>query len=214
MVTVQGPAQSNCYPLCRGTRIIFATQLTRGSGSTSFRNLMWLRIDEGECRNFNNSSSFPLITFSFSFTPLQFSNRLWNYVATGILVLTLANIFLTIRLFHTSQSPTIPVLGCSPHAPPPKAVQLPPTPSSPLVPTVDCDYGGIYSNYTQKSSHTVFGRLNLKLGRWDKTRSYKIHENVLVGDEFTSLSDKFSVCIATQSSLERLGSLVSFCRSG
>lgn len=137
---------------------------------------------------------------------LQFSNRLWNYVATGIFLLTLANIFLTIRLFHNSQSPTIPipviscVLPAIPHHQPSKSV---------TTPTVDCDYGGIYSNYTPMSSQTIFGQLNLRLGRWDRSRMYKIHDNAFVGAEFTDLSEKFSVCIATQSSLERLGSLVS-----
>lgn len=136
-------------------------------------------------------------------------------MATGIFVLTLANIFLTIRLFHSSQSPTIPVLSCVLPAPPPipHNKQLSPNPDhqsiSPTFPTVDCDYGGIYSNYTQRASRTVFSGLNLKLGRWDKTRTYKIHDNAFVGEEFSALSEKFSVCIATQSSLERLGSLVS-----
>lgn len=150
----------------------------------------------------------------------QFSNRLWNYVASGIFVLTLANIFLTIRLFHTSQSTTIPVISCAiqgaaaPHHrqnPPHSDITShhPAQQTIPIQSTVDCDYGGIYSNYSQRSSQTIFSQLNLRLGRWDKTRTYKIHDNAFVGNEFTELSDKFSVCIATQSSLERLGSLVS-----
>lgn len=80
----------------------------------------------------------------------------------------------------------------------------------PTAATIECDYGGmIATNNTPRKSQTIFSDLNLKLGRWDSTRSYKLHDHAFVGGQFTSLSDKFTVCIATQSSLERLGSLVS-----
>lgn len=133
-------------------------------------------------------------------------------------MLTLANIFLTIRLFHSSQSPTIPVINCAiqQHRLDQQSSPVVNHQQTPAIPTLanpaplDCDYGGIYSNYTAySSSHIIFSQLDLRLGRWDKSRIYKIHDNVFVGDDYPAISEKFSVCIATQSSLERLGSLVS-----
>jgi N-acetyllactosaminide beta-1,3-N-acetylglucosaminyltransferase len=50
--------------------------------------------------------------------------------------------------------------------------------------------------------------VNLSLARWDKKHLYKFFDSVLSGDKFTELSEKYIVTIATQSSLEKLYSLV------
>ncbi|XP_071442217.1 beta-1,4-glucuronyltransferase 1 [Hetaerina americana] len=50
-------------------------------------------------------------------------------------------------------------------------------------------------------------RLDLNLGRWDSRRLYKLFDFAVVGEQFANLSLRFSVCLATQSSLERLHTL-------
>lgn len=44
--------------------------------------------------------------------------------------------------------------------------------------------------------------------RWDTRHMYKMIDHALVGSLFNELSAKHSVCLATQSSLEKLHSLV------
>lgn len=53
-----------------------------------------------------------------------------------------------------------------------------------------------------------FQNLDLRLGRWDNRHFLKMFDSALVGDKFTQLSEKFTVCLATQSSLEKLFSIV------
>lgn len=52
------------------------------------------------------------------------------------------------------------------------------------------------------SNNTV--NLHLELGRWDASRKFKIHDNVIVGDRFVELSRELDVTLATQSSFDRL----------
>ena len=54
------------------------------------------------------------------------------------------------------------------------------------------------------------GSLNLdvRLGRWDSRKLFKSFDAALVGSQYSELSDKSKVCLATQSSLEKLHSLV------
>ncbi|PSN39741.1 hypothetical protein C0J52_19960 [Blattella germanica] len=51
-------------------------------------------------------------------------------------------------------------------------------------------------------------KVDFHLGRWDRKRLYKFFDFVLPGDRFSELSEKYSICLATQSSIERLDSLV------
>ncbi|XP_031638195.1 beta-1,4-glucuronyltransferase 1 [Contarinia nasturtii] len=46
-------------------------------------------------------------------------------------------------------------------------------------------------------------------GRWDNSRQYKYFDFAVIGNRFDELTKKYKVCLATQSSLERLYSLVS-----
>lgn len=73
------------------------------------------------------------------------------------------------------------------------------------------DYGAVHSDYDyMNSSHRlIFDTLNLSNGRWDASRQFKYFDFVSVGSQFARLSQEYSVCLATQSSLERLHSLVS-----
>lgn len=137
--------------------------------------------------------------------------RLWNLSIASVLALTVSNVLLTVRLLHNADCP--PVAGSAqlfansagdaatgtgdravPHAPP-----LPsPTPCVAYV----------ISDQTNQSDRPVFSALNLNLGRWDARRLYKIFDYAVVGDRFNELSQNYSVCLATQSSLEKLASLV------
>ncbi|XP_012285752.1 beta-1,4-glucuronyltransferase 1 isoform X2 [Orussus abietinus] len=51
-------------------------------------------------------------------------------------------------------------------------------------------------------------RMDPKLGRWDARRIYKTFDGVLTGSLFPRLSETHKVCLATQSSVERLHSIV------
>ena len=59
----------------------------------------------------------------------------------------------------------------------------------------------------QYTSGFPFPNLHLQYGRWDNTRSYKFFDNFVVGDQFSYVSNKSLVCLATQSSVEKLHSL-------
>uniref|UniRef100_A0A0C9RK06 Beta-1,4-glucuronyltransferase 1 n=1 Tax=Fopius arisanus TaxID=64838 RepID=A0A0C9RK06_9HYME len=50
--------------------------------------------------------------------------------------------------------------------------------------------------------------LDFRLGRWDNRRQYKTFDSILVGSKFAELSTTKCICLATQSSLEKLHSLV------
>lgn len=54
----------------------------------------------------------------------------------------------------------------------------------------------------------VFSGLDLMLGRWDARRMYKVFDHAVVGAKFVELSEKFNVTLATQSSVEKIFSLV------
>lgn len=60
-------------------------------------------------------------------------------------------------------------------------------------------------NVTEK---TIFSDLNLKLGRWDQRRMYKLFDFAILGEKFVEMSEKVNVTLATQSSIEKIFSLV------
>lgn len=62
--------------------------------------------------------------------------------------------------------------------------------------------------YDLKVSEEQAFNISFHLGRWDKQHLFKMYDFISVGQNFTALSDQFSVCIATQTSLEKLHSLV------
>lgn len=120
-------------------------------------------------------------------------------------MLTVSNILLTVRLLHTECSHGIssqlPAPPQPPHQQPLQALPL--TPAPPPVPCIDI-YDQRLLNQTEDN---VFGDVNLSLGRWDSTRSYKMFDYAVEGEQYATLSDQFKVCLATQSSLERLSSM-------
>lgn len=50
--------------------------------------------------------------------------------------------------------------------------------------------------------------IDSNLGRWDNHRIIKMFDSIIVGSKFTELSKSTTVCLATQSSIEKLHSLV------
>lgn len=58
------------------------------------------------------------------------------------------------------------------------------------------------------SEKPVFSGLDLKLGRWDARRMYKVFDYAVVGEKFVELSERINVTLATQSSIEKIFSLV------
>lgn len=50
--------------------------------------------------------------------------------------------------------------------------------------------------------------LDLSLGRWDDNRRYKLFDNIFVGDKYAFKNDVHKTCLATQSSLDKLHSIV------
>ncbi|XP_068082906.1 beta-1,4-glucuronyltransferase 1 [Anabrus simplex] len=126
--------------------------------------------------------------------------RLWNLSIVSVLILTFSNILLTVRLLHSSDC-TRQILPEPPPPPPPPRFQHqeeetpPPCPAT-LAPQV-----------INSTASTIF-HVDLRLGRWDSRHLYKMFDFVVVGERFSELSEKFSVCLATQSSIEKLQSLV------
>lgn len=60
-------------------------------------------------------------------------------------------------------------------------------------------------NVTERA---IFSELNLKLGRWDQRRMYKIFDFAIIGEKFVEMSEILNVTLATQSSIEKIFSLV------
>lgn len=57
-------------------------------------------------------------------------------------------------------------------------------------------------------SPIAFSKLNFNIGRWDNQRLYKMYDFALTGEQYEQSSQNSSVCLATQSSVERLHFLV------
>lgn len=51
-------------------------------------------------------------------------------------------------------------------------------------------------------------KVNINLGRWDARRLFRTFDHILVGSSFVKLSRAYRVCLATQSSVEKLHSIV------
>uniref|UniRef100_A0A1A9V6I4 Beta-1,4-glucuronyltransferase 1 n=1 Tax=Glossina austeni TaxID=7395 RepID=A0A1A9V6I4_GLOAU len=62
------------------------------------------------------------------------------------------------------------------------------------------------ANYVD-SSLLEFKNISLNTGRWDNQRIYKIIDFALIGEQYEQASAKSLVCLATQSSVERVYSL-------
>lgn len=85
----------------------------------------------------------------------------------------------------------------------PECSKHPPMVVKPVQKSEKCDPPRpIYSK-----SDPIF-KLDLHLGRWDNRLQYKLFDNILVGENFATLSEVHKTCLATQSSLEKIASIV------
>lgn len=50
--------------------------------------------------------------------------------------------------------------------------------------------------------------LDLNLGRWDDQRRFKLFDNIFVGDKYVVQNNIYKTCLATQSSLDKLYSII------
>lgn len=141
--------------------------------------------------------------------------RLWNLSFASVLVLTLSNIYLTFRLLHNSDCnhghPAVPPLPPVPAAPPESilaSAKLPKTKPPPVTTGGQAPCVDVYDQrILNQSEDSAFSDVNLDLGRWDSSHTYKMYDFSIVGDQFTMLSEQYKVCLATQGSLERLSML-------
>ncbi|CRL06689.1 CLUMA_CG019439, isoform A [Clunio marinus] len=128
---------------------------------------------------------------------IQTSCRLRNFSIISVLALTVSNVFLTLRLLQVSDCgrfnndnsviPRAPVI---------------------LTPATTCLEYILADSSVNASDRPVFSGLELKLGRWDTRRMFKIFDYGVVGEKFVELSRKLNVTLATQSSIEKIFSLV------
>ncbi|KAK9875222.1 hypothetical protein WA026_006009 [Henosepilachna vigintioctopunctata] len=112
--------------------------------------------------------------------------RILNISVITVLVLTLYNIFVALKLTHTFDCPKSTT-----------------TPSRRLVRQV--------TPVVIKSIPVVrenISILNINLGRWDNSLEYRYFDNVFVGTRFIELSKLHKTCLATQSSLDKIYSII------
>jgi hypothetical protein len=116
-----------------------------------------------------------------------------------VLALTISNVFLTLRLLQSD---------CGHHLnnEQQQGTSLPRVPAI-LTPATCLEYILSDSN-GNVSEKAVFSGLDLKLGRWDQRRMFKIFDFAIHGERYTDVSEKLNVTLATQSSIEKIFSLV------
>ena len=129
----------------------------------------------------------------------QTSCRLRNFSILSVLALTVSNVFLTLRLLQTD---------CGHHLNNDITTSI--VPKSPIIltPASQCLEYILADSNGNVSEKAVFSGLDLKLGRWDSRRMFKVFDFVSHGEKFTELSEKLNVTLATQSSIEKIFSLV------
>jgi beta-1,4-glucuronyltransferase 1 len=114
------------------------------------------------------------------------------------LALTVSNVFLTLRLLQVSD--------CGHNNDHLEASLIPKAPVI-LTPATCLEYV-LADTSVNASEKPVFSGLDLQLGRWDTRRMFKVFDFAVVGEKFAELSEKLNVTLATQSSIEKIFSLV------
>ncbi|XP_075234246.1 beta-1,4-glucuronyltransferase 1 isoform X2 [Lycorma delicatula] len=137
--------------------------------------------------------------------------RLWNVSLIIVLLLTLCNIMLTVRLLHT-ECPH-PIIQASQlkealekgqnrekismsSAADERIKVIKPCLQFPT--SLPCNF----------SRGSQFFNVDTRIGRWDNRRMYKMFDGAVVGEKYGDVSQKYSVCLATQSSIEKMYSIV------
>lgn len=114
----------------------------------------------------------------------------WNFCLIALILLSIYNILLTVKLMYGSDCP--------------KSIPIKRQEVSHLIPAQP----PCHPNPQDLSQELKFTNFDLELGRWDNRMLYKLYDRVFVGDRYIETSEEFLVCLATQSSIERLSSLV------
>ncbi|XP_065344273.1 beta-1,4-glucuronyltransferase 1 [Cloeon dipterum] len=137
----------------------------------------------------------------FSWSARLCGCRFWSLSVLGVILVTCCNVLLTIRLLQNAPDCETRVLPglTAPQAAKRLVTALALTPPPPL---------RVNGSAEDVASSAADFTLNLHLGRWDSRRLYKMFDWTSVGTKYVELSQNFCVCLATQSSLERLFSLV------
>lgn len=137
--------------------------------------------------------------FLISFFKQQTSCRLRNFSILSVLALTVSNVFLTLRLLQSD---------CGHHLNSDITTSIVPKAPIILTPASQCLEYILADTNGNVSEKAVFSGLDLKLGRWDARRMFKVFDFAIHGEKFTELSEKLNVTLATQSSIEKIYSLV------
>ncbi|XP_008206491.1 uncharacterized protein LOC100114967 isoform X3 [Nasonia vitripennis] len=144
--------------------------------------------------------------------------RPWNLSLISVIVLGLSNMLLTFLLLQSEtcgRSSSLARLLADPdgndevlagNKDDPQAASLP---GGPCVPTTTQERSQPeQAPGPMDDSSTGFLNLDIRLGRWDSRRLYRMFDSVMTGSRFVELSESSRVCLATQTSLEKLSSLV------
>lgn len=156
---------------------------------------------------FFNHKNFALLAVYFQVC------QLWNFSIISVLALTISNILLTIRLLHkpecTNTEIGVDTISVLTKLPPVAQLTDSNNECNAALAAVAAAADGSTNIFYNNSHRLIFSHLNLNHGRWDASRQYKYFDFASIGNRFDELSTEYNVCLATQSSLERLYSLVS-----
>ncbi|KAJ8976729.1 hypothetical protein NQ317_004280 [Molorchus minor] len=64
------------------------------------------------------------------------------------------------------------------------------------------------NSHKKQPDPTPVINLDLGLGRWDDRHKYKLFDNIVVGNKYAVLNDLYQTCLATQSSIEKIVSII------
>ncbi|XP_014210479.1 beta-1,4-glucuronyltransferase 1 [Copidosoma floridanum] len=144
---------------------------------------------------------------------VQLGCRPWNLSLVSVIVLGLTNMLLTFLLLQSESCGRYRFLVAS--APedrtPPAAIGRPVAKQPCPEDTTSTDATGQEGEEDEGDTYggeQLLQKLDVRLGRWDSRRLLQAFDAALVGTQFAELSSRARVCLATQSSLEKLGSLV------
>ncbi|XP_066592194.1 beta-1,4-glucuronyltransferase 1 [Prorops nasuta] len=140
---------------------------------------------------------------------VQLGCRLWNLSFTSVIVVVLSNILLAFLLLQSD--------SCTPSVAPREQEAA----AVGLAAVTEWGIAPIFKDQQQQqqpeecttqdyepSADASLLRMDVRLGRWDARRLYKSFDNVLVGSRYLEISREHRVCLATQTSVEKLHSLV------
>ncbi|XP_032681648.1 beta-1,4-glucuronyltransferase 1 isoform X1 [Odontomachus brunneus] len=131
---------------------------------------------------------------------VQLGCRPWNLSLTSVIILALSNMLLTFLLLQSETCVPDPI---------PREMEMSAVTEWNLGTLVKEQQPECITQDYQPTSPDASGlKLDIKLGRWDARRIFRTFDSVLVGNRFVELSQTYRVCLATQSSVEKLHSLV------